>query len=82
MANTLYDWANLILGTGSDITKAIFQTKEQESIADQQQAIATQQTAITKQEQNEAYMDFVKKLAIGIGGVFAVILGFKLVKKL
>lgn len=66
-----YDWAELILGAGATITDTVFNSKEKTEI------ITTETQTI-----NDEYLDLLKKVAIGVGGMAAVFLVYKIIKGL
>lgn len=67
-----YDWAELILGAGATITDTVFNSKEKtEIIAD-----------TTQTTNDDEYLDLLKKVIIGVGGMAAVFLAYKIIKGL
>ena len=75
---TAYDWVALILGTGATVTEQIFGAKN----AAAESEVAFHETEAAKAQKEAEYVDLVKKVAIGVVGIFAVMVGFKFIKKL
>ncbi len=75
---TLYDWAALILGTGV----AIQQSKNQAKVETAKNEIAFHESELAKEQSEAEYIDLVKKVAIGVGAIFAAIIGIKMLKKI